>query len=501
MLKRLSNRLSESVSAKSLAVFRIGVGLVLAWEAERYLRRGWVARYWIEPDFNFQYTLFRWLEPLPGDGMLWLFYALFVAAILVTVGLFYRGAMAFFLLGFSYAFLLEESRYLNHTYLICLLSFVMLLVPASRTWSLDALLFPRRPTVPAWSVWLIRFQIAVPYFFGGVAKINPDWLRAEPMRGWLASKQDVPLLGRVVDEPWMAYLFSYGGLLLDLTVIPLLLWRCSRPFAFVALTFFHMTNDRLFNIGIFPWIMLLATAIFLEPDWPKRLWQDLHTSPRTTAPPVVLGAITTVGYALFLSGGISLVPVVIALSSGIVLGWVFVARPSESLEVVPHRTNVQLRPLVATLLAAWLLVQSAAPLRHFLLPGRSSWTEEGHRFTWHMMLRSKSGDLLYLVSDRASGEQLEVDPAEVVPDWQHQELVDSPHMILQFARYTAERFAAIGFPDIEVRAISRASLNFREPQLMIDPNVDLAAIMPSLRHADFIMPLVTPLASDSQAPQ
>ncbi len=501
MLKRLSNRLSESVSAKSLAVFRIGVGLVLAWEAERYLRRGWVARYWIEPDFNFQYTLFRWLEPLPGDGMLWLFYALFVAAILVTVGLFYRGAMAFFLLGFSYAFLLEESRYLNHTYLICLLSFVMLLVPASRTWSLDALLFPRHPTVPAWSVWLIRFQIAVPYFFGGVAKINPDWLRGEPMRGWLSNEQDVPLLGRLVDEPWLAYLFSYGGLLLDLTVIPLLLWRRSRPFAFAALTIFHLTNDRLFNIGIFPWIMLLATTIFLEPDWPTQLWRDLRASPRSTAPLVVIGAIATTGYAWFLKGGVEPVPLVIALSSGAVLGWVFVARPSESSASGSHRKNVQLRPLVATLLGAWLLLQTLAPLRHFLLPGRSSWTEEGQRFTWHMMLRSKSGDLLYLVTDRATGEQLEVDPAEVVPDWQHKELVDSPHMILQFARYTAERFAAIGFPDVEVRAISRASLNFREPQLMIDPNVDLAAIMPSLQHADFIMPLVTPLASDSQAPQ
>ena len=32
------------------------------------------------------------------------------------------------------------------------------------------------------------------------------------------------------------------------------------------------------------------------------------------------------------------------------------------------------------------------PLRHFAYPGEVHWTEEGHRFAWHMKLRDKEAD-------------------------------------------------------------------------------------------------------------
>jgi hypothetical protein len=42
-------------------------------------------------------------------------------------------------------------------------------------------------------------------------------------------------------------------------------------------------------------------------------------------------------------------------------------------------------------MAAWLILQLGLPFRHFLIPGDANWTEEGHRFSWRMMLRSKVG--------------------------------------------------------------------------------------------------------------
>ena len=86
-----------------------------------------------------------------------------------------------------------------------------------------------------------------------------------------------------------------------------------------------------------------------------------------------------------------------------------------------------------------------------------------------------------------------VDAAEVLPPWQAGQVAEAPHMIHQFALHTAERFAAIGFPDVEVRAVASASLNGRPAQLLIDPSVDLAALPRSLAPADYIVRLQTPL--------
>ena len=160
---RLRAALFSDVSAESLALFRIAVGAILIWEVYRFLAFGRVRRIWIDPEFNFTYTLFWWLRPLEGDGMVWLFYGLGALALLITIGLFHRAALLLFFVGFSYTFLLEESSYLNHLYLMCLLTFLLVFVPANRRWSLDARLWKLPSRAPAWSLWLIRFQVGVPY--------------------------------------------------------------------------------------------------------------------------------------------------------------------------------------------------------------------------------------------------------------------------------------------------------------------------------------------------
>ena len=101
--------------------------------------------------------------------------ALGVLAACVMAGAWYRISATLFFIGFTYVFLLDQARYLNHFYLI---SFLMIFIPAHRSFSIDALRNPklRSNLVPAWSIWLIRFQVGVPYFFGGIAKSNADWL-------------------------------------------------------------------------------------------------------------------------------------------------------------------------------------------------------------------------------------------------------------------------------------------------------------------------------------
>jgi hypothetical protein len=104
-------------------------------------------------------------------------------------------------------------------------------------------------------------------FFGGLAKINGDWLHGQPMGIGLTSQSEFPLIGRFLTQAWCAYLFSYGGMLFDLLVVPLLLWRRSRWITLLVVIGFHLLNASLFNIGYFPWLMLLATAlVFVPPE-------------------------------------------------------------------------------------------------------------------------------------------------------------------------------------------------------------------------------------------
>lgn len=438
---RLLGRFFAPVDIASLVVFRIAFGLIMLWETWRYTSFGWVTSHWIEPEFHFTYFGFGWVQPWPGVGMYIHWGVLAVLAICITLGLFYRIAMALFFVGFTYVFLLEQAQYLNHFYLVCLISFTLIFVPAHRAFSLDARLRPsiRSDTAPAWSLGLVMFQVGIAYFYAGVAKINEDWLRGEPMRDWLADSVDLfPVVGPLLTLEWVVFIFIWGGMLLDLFVVPLLLWHRTRPFAFAFAVAFHLTNVRLFDIGIFPWLMIAATTIFFRPDWPRRLLQLPQASRLRDFRPASL-----------------------RLQQYALLGFV----------------------------GLFLAFNVFYPLRHFVYPERVSWTEEGHRFAWHMKLRDKDGESRFVVVSREAERRWLVDPEQFLTSYQAGKMSTHPDMILQFSHYLAERWEENGHEDVEVYALTRVSLNGREPQPVVNPRVDLAAQPRDLQHADWVAPL------------
>ena len=456
----LWNRLFAPVDIASIVYFRIAFGAIMLWEVWRYYKYGWIKSYYIDPVMHFTYYGFDWVRPWPGQGMYLHFLVLGALAICILLGLWYRISTALFFLGFTYVFLLDQANYLNHFYLICLISLLMVFVPAHRACSLDAL---RRPeihsdTAPAWTLWLLRFQIGIPYFYGGLAKLDGDWLRGEPLSSWLAAKTDFPIIGPLFTERWMVYLFGYGGLLLDLLVIPLLLWRRTRPFAFAAAVLFHLLNAMLFQIGIFPWFMIAATALFFPPDWPRLggRWRPVK-SPRTISRK---GATAAKGV------------------------------PRPAIAVAPLRPDQR---LTLALLGIYMTVQLLVPLRHFLYPGYVGWTEEGHLFAWHMMLRSKRGKAEFFATDPVSGRSAKINPQYLLTPRQLRKFSRWPDMVLQFSHYIANELRKQGYPQVEVRARVVASLNGRRPQLLIDPTVNLAAQSRTLMPTPWIVPFQEPL--------
>lgn len=458
VLARVAAALFEPVDIAFLVFFRVVFGAIMLWEVYRFFSTGWIRRYFIDPSFYFGYFGFEWVKPWPGNGMYVHFAVLGVAAACIMLGLLYRVAIPVFFIGFTYVFLLDQTRYLNHFYLICLIAFLMIFLPANRALSVDAALRPsiRTDVVPAWTLWLLRFQVGIAYFYGGVAKLNSDWMiGGEPMRTWLRPLMAMPAIGAIFQKEWVVYSFVYGGMLLDLLVIPLLLWRRTRLIAFSAAVVFNLINAAIFNIGIFPWFMLGATLIFFPPELMRRFAR----------------AFLTPGAALR-------------------------SNEIEKSEVRSHGSSPALiskQKIILALLAVYAVFHLLIPLRHYLYPGNVSWTEEGHNFAWHMKLRTKRGEALFTITHPPTGQTWIVNPKDHLDPRQTMKMANKPDMILLFAHHLAEQKRREGYDNVEVRAQVTSSLNGRKPQVLIDPTVDLAKQSRSIMPASWIVPLTTPL--------
>jgi vitamin K-dependent gamma-carboxylase len=448
-LTKVRERAFAPVDIASLAFFRIAFGLLIVWHVTDYFRRGLVAAFWIDSRFLFKFYGFSWIHPWPAPWLYGQWIAVGVFAFFVAIGFRYRASALLLFLTHTYFFLLDEARYVNHTYLICLFSFLLIFIPAHRAWSIDAWLNPkiRAQTAPAWSLWLLRFQIGVVYFYAGVAKIAPDWLQGEPMRLRLFKHSDFPLIGRFFREEWAVYSASYGSLFLDLFIVPLLIWRRTRLPAFCLVVAFHLINAQLFPIGIFPWLAIAATTLFFSPDWPRRI-------------------------------------VAIFRQAGPRLSCAAVAAP-------PPATR---RPvLVLSLLAVYVAIQVLVPLRHFLSPGGIEWNYAEHRFSWRMLLVSHSSRAIFYVTDPNTGKERQVGVGEYLNPRQQKMMDFLPDMPLQYAHYLATVMPRRGPQPLRVEARVFTSINGRKAELYLDPVVDLAAQERTLLRPPWLKTINDPL--------
>lgn len=423
---RVFDALARPCDGAGLAAVRLAFGLVMAAAMLRFLAKGWVDLFYHRPDFHFTYHGFAWVTPLPGIAMEILVAATGVAALLLAIGAWTRLAAAAFTLGFTWIELCDVSTYLNHYYLVSVLGVLFILLPAGSEYSVDAWL-RRRRGLPALTVRqghyaALRAQLTIVYLMAAIAKIQGDWLlEGLPLRLWLARHAEVPLIGPLLADARVGIAASWTGMLYDLCIPWLLLWRRTRAFAYLPVVAFHVATWLLFPIGMFPWIMIAGSLAFLDPDWPRR-WL-----PR--------------GHAVDLSA----------------------AHPSRG------------ETVRAVLLVVVLGLQALLPLRCHLHPGDVRWHEQGFRFSWRVMVMEKTGALEYRLIDRADGSRRRVDPADLLLPHQVKQLETQPDLILQFAHELARRERLEG-REVAVYADSWASLNGRAAQPLVNPAVDLTTI-------------------------
>jgi len=429
---------ATSVDGSSLAVLRIALGAVGLLSAVRIVAYGWIESLYAGPTQRFTYLALGWVPQPTVLQMRGVVAVLTLASAALLLGWHTRLAAAGVLATLGWIELIDATTYLNHYWFLTLVAALAVVAPLGRALSLDARRAGGPSTVARGWVWLFRVQVGVVYVFAGLAKLQPDWLvRALPLELWLPARADVPLLGRLVTFEATPHAFALAGAAFDCLIVPLLLWRRTRFPAWLVLVAFHLCTWTLFPIGVFPWLMIGASTVFFEPDWPRRLLAR-------------------------------------------------VGRPV----AVPRVARVRRSPWLLGLAIAWVVVQVALPLRHLAYPGDHRWTGEGYRFSWNVLLVEKAGSVTFLAHEPSTGRTWVADPTELYTRTQLRVMSTEPDLIHQAAIAIADHERRHGRA-VEVRVDAWASLNGRPAARLIDPTVDLAAEPLDPWSDDWILPAPT----------
>lgn len=415
---RFQDYLFKPIDNTPIVLWRVVFGLVMFFETWGAIAVGWVKQVYIDPPaFTFSFIGFEFLQPLPGYSMYIWFALLGVLSIGVILGYRYRLSILLFTVGWMGVYFMHKTSYNNHHYLMTLLCIMMCIVPANKALSLDV----KQGRVTSLSychnlyLQLFIWLFLIVFTYASIAKIYPDWLNGVPLTQWLEAKKESPI-GFFFQNRYQALLMSWGGIFFDLLIIPALLWSKTRRFAFWISIYFHLMNSITFQIGTFPYMMIGACVLFYPPE-KLRKWFRIN---------------------------------------------------EKQYNALPKITVLSKKVMTITFIG-FFIIKILLPLRHYVIPGNVFWTEEGHKLSWRMMLRSKRGSASFYVT-KPNGEVLRVNAKNHMTPKQYRTMATHPDMVWQFCQYLKELHG----PDIHIKVTNYVSLNFRQVKPMIDPDYDMA---------------------------
>jgi vitamin K-dependent gamma-carboxylase len=415
-------QLFRAVDIAPLALFRIFFGLLLFLETVGAIFTGWITTNLVEPQFTFSHIGFEWLQPLPGDGMYYYYALMGLLGLSVMAGYRYRLSLGLFTILWTAAYLMQKESYNNHYYLLILVCVIMWFLPAASFASADAKRNPniRSERMPQWCALVMILQVAIVYFFAVVSKLYPGWLDGTFIRLMLEGSEYYYKAEALFSQHAFHLFLAYAGIIFDLLVVPLLLWKRTRTFAFVASLIFHLFNAIFLQIGIFPFFAL-SFAVFFYPAASIRKW-FFRKEPEWTDP----------------------------------------------MEEIYDSKSI-----LIYFFAPYFALQLALPLRHFFIPGDVLWTEEGHRLSWRMMLRQRTGSVRYTVVDRETGQREQYDLGSRLTPKQMGFVQTKPDGIWQMAQRIKSEYKRAG-KQVSVYVAASCAVNDDEQRTFVDPAADLA---------------------------
>lgn len=394
---------------------------------------GWVHETFVESKFTFTFIGLEWLNILHGEWMNGYFAVMGAAGLMIMLGWYYRISAFTFFIMWAGVYFAQKSHYNNHYYLLMVMSFVMFLLPAHKSYSVDVKLgrTKKEDTCPRVAIFYFIIQVGIIYVFASMHKLYPDWLAVKPFDVWFKSKSDYWLIGPLLQETWFKYFIAYGGIIYDGSIVFLLLFKRTRLVAFILSIVFNLSNSAIFQIGIFPYLMIALSMLFFEPDQIRKIFFRKKT------------------------------------------------------QVEP--VNKMLPLPITYALITYFVISIMVPLRHHLFPGDAHFTEEGHRLAWRMMLRAKTSHAAVTVMDKATGTEEIVDLDQYLSPLQKRKIGGYPDMLWSLAQRIKEDYKRNG-KEVSVFVNASVSLNGRPYQALIDKETDLAAVKwERFKHSDWIL--------------
>lgn len=414
--------LFKNIDNSSLIVFRIIFGLLCFLESIGAIFTGWVKKTLIEPNFTFNFIGLEVLQPLPGSWMYAYYIIMGVFGLGIMLGYKYRLSIIAFTIMWAATYFMQKASYNNHYYLLILLCAIMALLPAHKYASLDV---KRNPSIksismPSWCKWIFVIQLFIVYTYASVAKIYPDWLDLTMPKLLMEGKRNYPIIGEFLQNDFMPYLVGYGGILYDGLIIPLLLFKPTRKLAFYSSLFFHLFNSVVFQVGIFPFLALAFSLFFFESEKIRNIFLKKK--------------------ALYTGNEISV---------------------------------KSYKPILVGLGLIYFTIQIALPLRHHFIKDNVLWTEEGHRLSWRMMLRSKQGTTSYKITNHTKDTTFRVNLNNYLTKKQQNLAHTKPDVMWQFSQHLKKEYKKKG-DSISVYIKSSLSVNRKPFQKFTDQDVDIA---------------------------
>lgn len=416
----INRLLNQDDASLTIAIYRILFGLLMCISLLRFMYEGWIEACYLSTDFHFTYQYFSWVKPsIHLNTMYCLVACGCILAIMIAIGFLYRFAIISFFFLFTYLELIEKSWYLNHYYFVSIIAFLLCFIPADNALALNR---KGRKALASTYANVLRLQIAIVYFYAGLAKLRSDWLlEAQPLKTWLKTKTDIPFIGQWFAYEETAYLFSYGGAIYDLSIPFLLYYSKTRPLALIAVIGFHVMTAILFPIGMFPWIMIAGSLIFItDAEWKKHL--------------KITGLAT-------------------------------------SLVKAPKAPN-----WILFVLGIHFIIQLFLPARRFFYPENQLWTERNYRFGWNVMLAEKTGRTKFKITDLSNGKTWVEYPKDELTIIQNKQMSYQPDMIWQYANHLAKQYADKGVDSVSVFVDCFVSFNGRPATRYLPSTLDLNKI-------------------------
>jgi hypothetical protein len=139
---------------------------------------------------------------------------------------------------------------------------------AQRVWAFDARRAPNEGApVPALVLRLLQLQLVGIYFFSGFHKLaSPDWYRGEALYYVFQQTQWLRVGPGLLEHPLPVGIASYGILLFELVLFPVLVWiRATRAAVLVVGLALHAGIALTMRVFVFGEIMPIFYLCFVDP--------------------------------------------------------------------------------------------------------------------------------------------------------------------------------------------------------------------------------------------